>query len=82
MSKDEIFQKLKKIFTLVVGANNKVEDITVKTKILTELCLSSVALVYMVFAIEKEFKINLSKITYKTFETVQDIIDLIYNKVH
>lgn len=82
MSKNEIFEKLLNIFSLVVGSNNDVTKITLKTKILTELGLSSVALVYMVFAIEKQFNISLSKITYHTFDTVEDVVDLIYTKIH
>jgi len=82
MSKDEIFEKLKEIFKIIMGDKIDTNQITLETKVYDRFGLSSVAFIYLVFALEKEFNINLSKVTYTTFDTVQDIVDLIYIKIH
>jgi len=82
MSKDEIFEKLKEIFKMIMGDKINTKQITLDTKVYDRFGLSSVAFIYLVFALEKEFNINLSKVTYTTFDTVQDIVDLIYVKIH
>lgn len=82
MSKEQIFIKLTEIFNLVVPKEQQNKKITPQTELINNLGLSSVSFVYMVFAIEKEFKINLSKVSYDTFKTVQDVVDIIYYKIN
>lgn len=82
MSKEQIFEKLMEIFNLVIPKEQQKKKITPQTELINNLGLSSVSFVYMVFAIEKEFNISLSKVSYDTFKTIQDIIDIIYYKIN
>lgn len=82
MSKEQIFQKLKEIFYLVIPKEQQNIKLTPQAELINNLGLSSVSFVYMIFAIEKEFKINLSKVSYDTFKTIQDVVDMIYYKMN
>lgn len=80
MTKLEILDQLKKIFTLVVNRNMDVSTIKMESKIINDLGISSVGLIYLMVAIEENFDIDMSDATFDSFETVQDVVDYIYNK--
>lgn len=80
MTKLEILDQLKKIFTLVVNRNMDVSTIKMESKIINDLGISSVGLIYLMVAIEENFDIDMSDATFNSFETVQDVVDYIYDK--
>ena len=80
MTKLEILDELKKIFTLVVNRNMDVSTIKMESKIINDLGVSSVGLIYLMVAIEETFDIDMSDASFDSFETVQDVVDYIYDK--
>ncbi|MBR6516886.1 MAG: acyl carrier protein [Bacilli bacterium] len=80
MTKLEILDELKKIFTLVVNRNMDVSTIKMESKIVNDLGISSVGLIYLMVAIEETFDIDMSDASFDSFETVQDVVNYIYDK--
>lgn len=80
MTKLEILDELKKIFTLVVNRNMDVSTIKMDSKIVNDLGVSSVGLIYLMVAIEETFDIDMSDASFDSFETVQDVVNYIYDK--
>ena len=80
MTKLEILDQLKKIFTLVVNRNMDVSTIKMESKIINDLGISSVGLIYLMVAIEENFDIDMSDATFNSFETVGDVVTYIKNK--
>ena len=80
MTKLEILDELKKIFTLVVNRNMDVSTINMDSKIVNDLGVSSVGLIYLMVAIEETFDIDMSDASFDSFETVQDVVNYIYDK--
>lgn len=81
MTREEIFTKLKEIFTLVINNGINVEHITVDANIMLDLGVNSIGLIYMVVAIEKSFDIDMSEVTFTTFKTIDDVITYIQERV-
>ena len=79
MTKLEILDELKKIFTLVVNRNMDVSTIKMESKIINDLGVSSVGLIYLMVAIEETFDIDMSDASFDSFETVQDVVNYIYD---
>jgi acyl carrier protein len=80
MTKLEILDELKKIFALVVNRNMDVSTIKMESKIVNDLGISSVGLIYLMVAIEETFDIDMSDASFDSFETVQDVVNYIYDK--
>lgn len=80
MSELEILEGLKKIFTLVINRNADVDNMKMDAKIVSDLGVSSVGLIYLMVAIEEQFSIDMSDITFNSFETVGDVVTYIKNK--
>jgi len=76
MSKEEIITKLREVFKLVIQKD--AENILLDAKIMTDLGVNSVGLIYMIVGIEKVFEIDMSDVTFNTFNTVGDVVDHIY----
>ena len=49
-------------------------------KIVSDLGVSSVGLIYLMVAIEEQFGIDMSDATFNSFETVGDVVTYIKNK--
>lgn len=77
MSKEEIIEKLKEIFHLVVHNGVSVDNITEASLIMTDLGVDSVGLIYLAIAIEKTFEVDMSEVTINTFKTIGDVIKFI-----
>lgn len=81
MSKEQIVEKLKEIFQLVAHNGVDVNVIEASSNIRLDLGVNSVALVYMMIAIERSFGIDMRDVTANTFTTVEDVVDYIYERV-
>lgn len=80
MTELEILEELKKIFVLVVNRGADVDKLTLDAKIVSDLGVSSVGLIYLMVAIEEQFDIDMSDATFDSFETVSDVVNYIKSK--
>lgn len=80
MTELEILEELKKIFVLVVNRGADVDKVTLDAKIVSDLGVSSVGLIYLMVAIEEQFDIDMSDATFDSFETVSDVVNYIKRK--
>lgn len=80
MTEFEILEELKKIFVLVVNRGADVDKVTLDAKIVSDLGVSSVGLIYLMVAIEEQFEIDMSDATFDSFETVSDVVNYIKSK--
>lgn len=80
MTELEILEELKKIFTLVINRGTDVNNMTLDAKIINDLGISSVGLIYLMVAIEEQFGIDMSDVTFTSFETVKDVVNYIKSK--
>ena len=82
MSRTEILTQLKSILDaagdLGAGAAANADE---NTKLLTELGLSSVSMLFLVIAVEEDFGIQFDDVSVSDFETVGDVIDYIERKL-
>ena len=76
MNELEIYEKLKKIFSIVMHTENNFDQGPSEIY-LKDLGVNSIGLVYFSIAIEETFKIDMSDVTFNTFKNVQDVIDYI-----
>ena len=82
MTREEIFNKLKEIFTLVIHNGIDTEKVTTDANIMLDLGVNSIGLIYMVVAIEKTFGIDMSEVTFTTFKTIDEVITYIQERVN
>lgn len=82
MTKEQIVEKLKEIFKLVVHNGVDADKLELDSDIRLDLGVNSVALIYLVIAIERTFGVNMQNVSYNTFTTVGDVVDYIYDKVN
>lgn len=76
----EILEKLKEIFKLVINRNADLSKITIDSKIVEDLGISSVGLIYLMVAVEETFNIDMSDVTFTTFVTIKDVVKYIQSK--
>ena len=80
MTELQILEELKKIFVLVVNRGADVDKMSLGAKIVNDLGVSSVGMIYLMVAIEEQFNIDMSDVSFNTFETVGDVVTYIINK--
>lgn len=81
MTELEIFEKLKEIFILVVNRNADLSKTTMDDHIINDLGVSSVGLIYLIVAIEETFNIDMSEVSFNTFQTIKDVVTYIKGKM-
>lgn len=81
MTQDIIIEKLKNIFKLVVNPNANLDDVSLDANITKDLGINSVGLIYLVVGIEETFKIDMSDVTFNTFNTISEVVEYIQKKV-
>jgi len=77
----EIIETLKKIFRTVIDQNKDFSNIDENTNIIKDLGVNSVGLIYLLMAIEETYDIDMSDVTFSTFEKVKDVIKYIQDAV-
>lgn len=82
MNRREIENKLKEIFKIVVNGNVSLDNLDLNSNIMLDLGINSIGLLYMAIAIEKEFNVDMSKVSPTTFKTVMDVIDYLDNALN
>lgn len=77
MDHNAILQRLKKILKDSLPKNIDVSKIKLNDRLIEDLGFNSVAMVYMAFAIEKEFNVDISDLSFSSFNTIDDVINYI-----
>ena len=82
MTREEIIDKLKDIIVSAdPGLKEKTESVTEDTRIMQDLGLSSIGMLYIAIAIEEVFGIRFDNMGISDFETVRSIVDYIEAKL-
>lgn len=77
MSEKEIFDKLINVFSIVINRNVDSERINMDSKIVEDLGVNSIGLVYLAVALEEEFDVDMSNASLESFKTIRDVINYI-----
>ena len=77
MSRNEITEKLKEIFSLVVHNGVNTDLLTEDADIRGDLGVDSIGMIYMAIAIEQTFGVDMSGASVNTFGTIGSVIDYI-----
>ena len=77
MSEKEIFDRLVKIFCIVVNRNVDASKFNMESKIVEDLGVNSIGLVYLAVSLEEEFDVDMSNASLESFKTIKDVIDYI-----
>ena len=77
MSEKEVFDKLINIFNIVINRSVDVSKINIDSKIVEDLGVNSIGLIYLAVAVEEEFDVDMSKASLETFKTIKDVINYI-----
>lgn len=81
MNNIEILEKLKIIFKRVIDSNKDFTNIDENTNIIKDLGVNSVGLIYLLMAIEEYFDIDMSDVTFNTFEKIEDVVNYIKGNI-
>ncbi len=82
MNRTEIKEKLSDIFKMVMGENAAdISDCGEETRLVDDLGLNSVGILYLVIAIEEFFGIRFDEIGTADVKTVGQVVDYIQGKV-
>lgn len=81
MTELEIFEKLKEVFKLVVNSETDLSVVTMDSNIVKDLGMSSIALVYLIVGIEEIFDVDMSDVSFNTFENVGDVVKYIKESI-
>ncbi len=79
MDKNTILNRLKKILKDSLPKTVNISKIKFEDRLIEDLGFNSVAMVYMAFAIEKEFNVDISDLSFESFKTIDDVINYIEN---
>lgn len=82
MNKLEIIEQLKNIFRAVIDENKDFSNVTEDTNIIKDLGVNSVGLIYLLMAIEETYDIDMSDVTFSTFEKISDVIKYIEEAIN
>ena len=82
MTRQEIIEKLKEIIVSADGSlQSRMPEVTEETRIMQDLGLSSIGMLYIAIAIEEVFGIRFENVGISDFVTVSSIVDYISGKV-
>lgn len=82
MSRAEIIEKLKDILFQTDNRNEQsVKACTESSDLRTDIGLSSVGMLYMVFSIEETFGIRFENVGMGDFKTLGDVVDYLEKKL-
>ncbi len=82
MSREEIVEKLKKILFQTDSRNSdSVEKCSEDSDLRTDLGLSSVGMLYMVFSIEESFGVRFENVSMSDFKKLGDVVDYLAKNI-
>lgn len=74
-------EKLIELFATVFEGDVQTEGITEKTRLVEDLELNSIGLLYMALAVEENFGVKFNNDDFVNIRTVQDVLDKIEGKI-
>lgn len=78
LTRQEIFEGLKEILLIMDPTKNElVNSLSEDSRLIEDVGLSSVSMLYLVIAIEEKFEIEFGDLSIDDFKTVKDAIDYI-----
>ena len=78
LSRDEIFNGLKEVLLMIDPSKKEIVDkITEDSRLVEDIGLASVSLLYLVIAVEEKFSIEFGDLGVDDFKTVKQTIDYI-----
>ena len=82
MSRNEIITKLKDVMQMAMPSSDvDADSITEDTRLVNDLGLSSVGILYVVIAIEEFFGIRFDNVGFADFKTIGDVVNYIEGKL-
>ena len=82
MSRNEIIAKLKDVMQMAMPSSDvDADSITEDTRLVNDLGLSSVGILYVVIAIEEFFGIRFDNVGFADFKTIGDVVNYIEGKL-
>lgn len=81
MTRNDILEQLKQVFTIAVGDDVDVSKVNEDASLTDDLGLNSVGILYVVVAIEEQFGIEFDELGFSDFTTVKSVIDYIEQKI-
>ncbi len=82
MSRNEIIEKLRDIMAMVTGSQEQAAQIREDTRLVEDMGLNSVGILYIVVGIEEMFRVRFDDVGFGDFCTAGDVIDYIEKKVN
>lgn len=83
MSRNEIKEKLADVMKMAMtSAELDISALTEDSRLVEDLGLTSVGVLYVVIAIEEFFGIRFDDVGFADFKTIKDVIDYIEEKVN
>lgn len=79
MTENEIIEKLSEIFKIVIGKDVDISERSIEDRLVEDLGLTSINILYMVIAVEEMFKITFDNVGMNDFKTVKDVVLYIKN---
>ncbi len=79
MSRSEIIEKLKEVLAMVTGEEAG-ESITEDARLIEDIGLNSIGLLYIVVGVEEIFSIRFENVGVGDFVTVGDVVNYIESK--
>lgn len=80
MKEQEIIEKLKDAYKVVVGEDAPEEGFSLASDLRTDLGLSSIGMLYYVIVIESMFTIRFEGVGVENFKTLGDVVSYIGEK--
>ena len=78
LSREEIFNGLKEVLLMIDPSKKEIVDkITEDSRLVEDIGLASVSLLYLVIAVEEKFNIEFGDLGVDDFKTVKQTIDYI-----
>ena len=81
MTREQITEKLKELFEMVFDDVDKLIGCTEDTRLVEDLGLDSVGILYVVVGIEEFFSVRFDDVGFSDFKTIKDVIDYLEKKV-
>lgn len=82
LSRKEILEKLQEIMVSINDSDKeKIESTTEESRLVEDVGLNSVGMIYLVIVLEESFQIKFENIGTATFETIGNVIDYIEDRM-
>ncbi len=81
MSRIEILDKLKEVFSLITGTSKEEVQIGEESRLIEDIGLNSVGILYLVVGIEEMFGVRFQNVGIADFKTISSVVDYIEGKL-